>query len=85
MVEAGGVGDAGGGELAVLGLAHDDGVHLLPDQLVAHHDGRLDRVGVHDLGGVVETDILGQVELLVVNLLKTILRTNIINNVTIVL
>ena len=70
VVEAGGVRHAGRGELPVLRLAHDDGVHLLPDELVAHHDGCLDRVRVHYLSGVIQADILGQIKLLVVDLLQ---------------
>ena len=70
VVETGGVGDAGGRELAVLGFAHDDSVHLLPDELVADYDCCLDRVRVHNLGWVIQADILGQVKLLVVDLLQ---------------
>ena len=70
MVEAGCVRHAGGRELPVLRLAHDDGVHLLPDELVTHHDGCLDRVRVHYLSGVIQADILGQIKLLVVDLLQ---------------
>ena len=76
MVEAGGVGNASGGELAVFWLAHDDGVHLLPDQLVAHHDSCHDWVRVHYLGGVIQADILGQVKLLVVDLLSYKIHQN---------
>ena len=70
MVEAGCIGHAGGGELPVLGLAHDDGVHLLADELVADHDSCLDRVRVHNLGGVIQADILGKIKLLVVDFLQ---------------
>ena len=76
VVEAGGVGNTSGGELAVFWLAHYDGVHLLPDQLVAHHDSCLDWVRVHYLGGVIQADILGQVKLLVVDLLSYKIHQN---------
>jgi hypothetical protein len=42
----------------------------LLDELIAYDDGGLDGVGVHDLGGVVQADVLGQVQVLVVNVLK---------------
>ena len=44
--------------------------YLFLDELVADHDGCLDGVGVHDLGGVVQTDVLREVHLLVVNFLN---------------
>ena len=76
MVEARGVGHAGGAELAVFWLAHDDGVDLLPDELVADYDGGLDWVRVHYLGGVVQAHILGQIKLLVVDLLQIMFNQN---------
>jgi hypothetical protein len=47
-----------------------DGSYPLLDELIADDDGGLDGVGVHDLGGVIQADILGQVQVLVVNMLK---------------
>ena len=45
-------------------------IYPLLDELIADNDGCLDGVGVHDLGGVIEAHILGQVQVLVVNMLK---------------
>ena len=43
---------------------------LLLDELVADNDGSLDRVGVHDLSGVVQGDVRREVQLLVVDVLQ---------------
>jgi len=69
VVETCCVGDAGRGQLTILWLAHYNCINLFLDELVADHDGCLDGVGVHDLGGVVQTDVLREVHLLVVNFL----------------
>jgi hypothetical protein len=51
-------------------ILHPRRTYPLLDKLIADDDGGLDGVGVHDLGGVVEAHVLGQVQVLVVNMLK---------------